>query len=84
VRDGVLVHAHDRGDLAVGHALGGQQHHPSSLGRALGRGVGADPALQLNALDVGDRQWRDGRHGSGLLVVETSNHHMPTTNAELH
>jgi hypothetical protein len=45
VRHGVLVHADHRGDLAVGHAIGGQQHHPGSLGRALGHGVGPDPAL---------------------------------------
>src|SRR5215217_2207423 len=47
---GVLVHPHQGGDLAVGEAIGGQQHHPGPLGGALGRrGVGADPALQLDA-----------------------------------
>ena len=33
---GVLVHAHDRGDLAVGDAIGGQQHDPGPLGGTLG------------------------------------------------
>jgi hypothetical protein len=64
VRDGVLVHAHHRGDLAVGHAIGGQQHHPSSLGGPLRRGVGADPAAQLGAFLIGDHQRRDGRHAA--------------------
>jgi hypothetical protein len=36
VRDGVVVHAHDRGDLAVGQAVGGQQHDLGSFGGPLG------------------------------------------------
>jgi hypothetical protein len=63
--DGVLVHAHYGGDLAVGEAVGGQQHDPSALGGPLGAGVGTDPALQLGAFLLGDRQRRDSRHGSG-------------------
>jgi hypothetical protein len=81
---GVLVHAHHGGDLAVGHALGGQQHHPCPLGGTLGGGVGTHPALQLGPFLLGDHQRRDGRHYSGSSSLETSDHHMPTTNAELH
>src|SRR5918994_1984882 len=39
VGDGVLVHAHHRGDLAVGEAVGGQQHDPSPFCGPLGGGV---------------------------------------------
>jgi hypothetical protein len=55
VGDGVLVHAQEGGDLAVGHALGGQQHHPCPLGGTLGGGVGTNPTLQLGTFGVGDR-----------------------------
>jgi hypothetical protein len=62
VANGVLVHAHHGGDLAIGHAIGGQQHHPGSLGGPLGGGVGTHPALQLGPFGVGDRKGRHGRH----------------------
>jgi hypothetical protein len=39
LRHGVLVHAHDGSDLAVGHAVGGQQHDPGALGGTLWGGV---------------------------------------------
>jgi len=64
VANGVLVHADDRGDLAVGDAVGGQQHDPGAFGGPLGGGVGADPALQLGAFGVGDGQGRHGRHAA--------------------
>jgi hypothetical protein len=64
VANGVLVHADHRGDLAVGHAIGGQQHHPGPLGGPLRGGVGTDPALQFGAFTVGDAQGRHGCHGA--------------------
>jgi len=60
----VLVHAHHGGDLAVGHAIGGQQHDPGPLGSTLRGGVGTDPALQLGAFLLADHQRRDGRHAA--------------------
>jgi hypothetical protein len=62
LRDGVLVHAHQASDLAVGEAVGGQQHDPGALGGPLLGGVGADPALQLGAFGVGECKWWHGRH----------------------
>jgi hypothetical protein len=62
LRHGVFVHAHHRGDLAVWHALGGQQHDPGALGRPLRAGMGTDPACQFGSFLVGDRRWRHGRH----------------------
>jgi hypothetical protein len=59
---GVLVHAHQGGDLAVGEAVGGQQHDPGPLGGPLWGGVGADPALQLGAFLLGDHKGWHGRH----------------------
>src|SRR5215213_5675273 len=38
LRHGVLVHAHHGGDLAVGEAVGGQQHDPGAFGGPLGVG----------------------------------------------
>jgi hypothetical protein len=54
VANGVLVHANQGGDLAVGDTLGGQQHHPCPLGGTLGGGVGTHPALQFGPFTVGD------------------------------
>jgi hypothetical protein len=84
VAHGVLVHAHHGGDLAVGEAVGGQQHDPGPLGGPLRGCVGTDPAMQLGAFLLGDHQRRDGRHYSGSSSLKTSSHHMPTTNAEPH
>jgi hypothetical protein len=64
LRDGVLVHAHHGGDLAVGEAVGGQQHDPGAFGGPLRGGVGPNPALQLTAFGVGDRQGWHGRHAT--------------------
>jgi hypothetical protein len=64
LRHGVLVHAHHGGDLAVGEAVGGQQHDPGAFGGPLGGGVSTDPTLQLGAFGIGDRQGRHGRHAA--------------------
>jgi hypothetical protein len=66
---GVLVHAHHGGDLAVGEAVGGQQHDLGAFGGPLGGGVGADPALQLGAFGVGDRKGWHGRHAAAPQAV---------------
>jgi hypothetical protein len=65
----VLVHTDHKSDLAVGEAIGGQQHDPGPLGGPLRGGVATDPALQLGAFLLGDYQRRDGRHYQRLLVV---------------
>jgi hypothetical protein len=69
LRHGVLVHAHHGGDLAVGRAIGGQQHDPGAFSGPLWGGVGADPALQLGPFGVGDRKGWHGRHAAAPHAV---------------
>jgi hypothetical protein len=83
LRDGVGVHGDQGCDLPVGNPVSGQEHDAGSFDRPLRGGVGADSAFQLDPFGIGDQQRRDRRHAA-LLVLETSSHHMPTTNAELH
>jgi hypothetical protein len=71
--DGVLVHAHHGGDLAVGEAVGGQQHDPGTFGGPLRGGVGTDPALQFGAFLLGDGQGRHGRHAAAPHAASLRN-----------
>jgi hypothetical protein len=71
--DGVLVHTHHGGDLAVGEAVGGQQHDPGALGGPLWGGVGTNPALQLGAFLLGDGQGRHGRHAAAPHAASLRN-----------
>ena len=73
LRHGVLVHAHHGGDLAVGHAVGGQQHDPGPLGGTLGGGVGTDPALQLGPFGIGDPKRWHGRHAAAPHAASLRN-----------
>jgi hypothetical protein len=73
LRHGVLVHAHHGGDLAVGEAVGGQQHDPGPFGRPLRGGVGANPTLQLDTYLIGDRQGRHGRHTAAPQAASRRN-----------
>gem|GEM_PF-5215693 len=60
------------------------QHDHPHLGGTLGGGVGANPALQLDAFGVGDRKGWHGRHAAAPQAASLRSPHMSETNAELH